>query len=85
MKPYVSPGCHFSDYLEAAAVLRQISTVTYLDAAEQQQTATGKIVDIYAKDGADWCRLDSGLVLRLDQIEKFNEIENQAGACGLLV
>ncbi|MGD1853050.1 MAG: hypothetical protein ACFB2W_02260 [Leptolyngbyaceae cyanobacterium] len=76
MKPYTPPACSFSDYLEAAAVLRQVSSVTYRDDADGQQTVQAKVVDIYAADGADWCKLDNGTVIRLDHIEQFNDIQN---------
>ena len=80
MKPYIPPACSFTDHLEAAAVLHQISRITYIDDANQQQEIQAIIVDIYATDGADWCKFDNGTVIRLDQIEQFNDIKNE-GTC----
>ncbi|MEM9487456.1 MAG: hypothetical protein AAGA83_27635 [Cyanobacteria bacterium P01_F01_bin.116] len=80
MKPYIPPACSFTDHLEAAAILQQTSHITYIDDTNQQHDIQTKIVDIYAADGADWCKFDNGTVIRLDQIEQFNNIKNQ-GHC----
>ena len=80
MKPYTPPACSFTDYLEAAAVLRQISDITYFDDSDKRQEIQAKIVDLYAAGGADWCKLDNGTIIRLDRIEQFNDIKN-AGTC----
>ena len=80
MKPYTPPACAFTDHLESAAVLRQVSHITYIDEAEARQETQAKIVDIYATNGADWCKLDNGTIIRLDHIEQFNDIKNE-GTC----
>ncbi|NEQ48542.1 MAG: hypothetical protein F6K11_00170 [Leptolyngbya sp. SIO3F4] len=80
MKPYIPPACSFTDHLEAAAVLQQVSHIIYLDNANKQQEIQAKIIDIYATDGADWCKLDNGSIIRLDHIEQFNDIKNE-GTC----
>ncbi|MEM9807578.1 MAG: hypothetical protein AAF959_20120 [Cyanobacteria bacterium P01_D01_bin.56] len=77
---YTPPACSFTDYLEAAAVLHQISHIIYLDDTDQRQEIQTKVVDIYAAAGADWCKLDNGTIIRLDQIEQFNENRNE-GSC----
>ena len=82
MKPYTPPACSFTDYLEAAAVLRQVSRVVYWDDADKRQDIRAKVVDIYAANGADWCKLDNSAVIRLDRIEQFNDISNN-GTCEL--
>ena len=80
METYIPPACSFTDYLEAAAVLRQVSHIIYLDDDAQRQEIQAKIVDIYAADGADWCKLDNGTIIRLDRIEQFNDNKNE-GTC----
>ena len=80
MKTYIPPACSFTDYLESAAVLRQSSHIIYLDEADQRQETQAKIIDIYAADGADWCKLDNGTIIRLDRIEQFNNNKNK-GHC----
>ncbi|MEO0867048.1 MAG: hypothetical protein AAFY17_01130 [Cyanobacteria bacterium J06642_11] len=77
MEPYSPPACSFTDYLEAAAVLCHVSRIVYRDEANQPQDVQAKIVDIYAADGADWCKLDNGTILRLDRIEQFNDNKNE--------
>ncbi|MEN9566584.1 MAG: hypothetical protein RLZZ69_1780, partial [Cyanobacteriota bacterium] len=41
--------------------------MTYLDENNKLSKVQGQIVDIYAADGADWCKLDSDTVIRLDR------------------
>lgn len=77
---YNPPACSFTDHLEAAAVLHQVSHIIYLDDTDQRQATQAKVVDIYAADGADWCKLDNDTIIRLDRIEQFNENKNE-GAC----
>lgn len=77
MKPYSPPACSFTDYLEAAAVLQQVSHITYLDDANKRQVIQAKVIDIYAADGADWCKLDNDTIIRLDHIEQFNDTKNE--------
>ncbi|MEM6255585.1 MAG: hypothetical protein AAF821_21945 [Cyanobacteria bacterium P01_D01_bin.156] len=80
MEPYIPPACSFTDYLEAAAVRHQVSHIVYRDDANQRQEVQAKIVDIYAANGADWCKLDNGTILRLDHIRQFNDQKNE-GTC----
>ena len=77
MKPYSPPACSFTDYLEAAAVLQQVSHITYLDDANKRQVIQAKVIDIYAADGADWCKIDNDTIIRLDHIEQFNDTKNE--------
>lgn len=82
MAPYIPPACSFTDYLEAAAVLHQVARIIYLDEHNQRQEVEAKIRDIYAAEGADWCKLDNGTLIRLDRIEQFNDNKNE-GPCAI--
>lgn len=82
MDTYIPPACSFTDYLEAAAVLHQVARIVYLDETNQRQEVQAKVIDIYAKDGADWCKLDNGTIIRLDRIEQFNDNKNE-GTCAI--
>lgn len=82
MDAYIPPACSFTDYLEAAAVLRQVARIVYLDETHQRQEIQAKVLDIYAKEGADWCKLDNGTIIRLDRIEQFNDNKNE-GTCSI--
>jgi Rho-binding antiterminator len=71
MSDYTPVSCELQDYLEATATLKKECRLTYLDENNKLSKVQGQIVDIYAADGADWCKLDSDTVIRLDRIEEF--------------
>lgn len=62
-------NCEFHDVLEALATKRQSTTIAFVDASGGDvQTRSGAIVDVYARDGADWLQLSCGDVVRLDRV-----------------
>ncbi|HEY9767206.1 MAG TPA: hypothetical protein V6C71_01710 [Coleofasciculaceae cyanobacterium] len=71
MSDYVPVSCELQDRLEATAILKKECYLTYLDENNKLSEIQGQIVDIYAADGADWCKLSGDHVIRLDRIEAF--------------
>lgn len=71
MSNYTPVSCDLYDQLEAIATLKQECTLTYKQENGQLAKATGRIVDVYAIDGADWCKMSDDTVIRLDKIEEF--------------
>ncbi|BAU67341.1 hypothetical protein STA3757_47530 [Stanieria sp. NIES-3757] len=71
MSNYTPVSCDLYDQLEAIATLKQECTITYKQENGQWAKAKGRIVDVYAADGADWCKLSNDTVIRLDKIEEF--------------
>ncbi len=71
MNDYCPISCELSDRLEEIATLKRQCTITYRDDKDEFTKVGGQIVDIYAADGADWCKLSDGTVIRLDKIEEF--------------
>lgn len=69
MSDYTPVACHFHDKLEAAATLKRTANITYQNEAGETSTAEGKIIDIYAKEGADYCKVEDGTIIRLDKLE----------------
>jgi len=69
MSDYTPVGCGLQDKLEAAATLKRIASITYLNETGEKATANGKIVDIYAQNGADYCKIEDGSIIRLDKLE----------------
>jgi Rho-binding antiterminator len=70
---YQSISCSYYDQLEAYATQRtRCSIVFTLNDAEQ--TTNGTIVDLFARDGAEYLKLDNGTVIRLDHIVSVNGI-----------
>ena len=64
-------SCYLQDRLSEIATLKRRCTITYLNEKDEFTKAGGRIVDIYAADGADWCRLSDNTVINLDKIEEF--------------
>ncbi|MGB7085785.1 MAG: hypothetical protein WBD47_09530 [Phormidesmis sp.] len=69
MSDYIPVSCGLHDKLEAIATLHRISQIKYEDDAGNTLKTESKIVDIYAKDGADYCKLEDGTIIRLDRLE----------------
>jgi Rho-binding antiterminator len=67
MHPYQLIACSFHDELEALATLRQTCPIQYRD-GDAVQTVTSRIVDVYARDRADFIKLQGGTVIRADHL-----------------
>ncbi|MGC1309558.1 MAG: hypothetical protein WA885_20235 [Phormidesmis sp.] len=68
MSTYTPVSCELYDKLEAIATLRRTAQITYQTDSGPAATEN-KIVDVYAHDGADYCKLEDGTVIRLDKLE----------------
>lgn len=66
-QPYHPIACSFHDRLEDWAVRRTPIELVWRD-GHTTQRITALIADVYAKEGADWLRLDTGEVIRLDRL-----------------
>ncbi len=69
MSDYTPVSCELYDKLEAIATLHRISQVTYQSETGESVDVETKIVDVYAKDGADYCKFDNGIIVRLDRLQ----------------
>jgi Rho-binding antiterminator len=65
---YQPISCDFHDLLEVHATKRRPTHIQFRDADGQLQTRDAVITDVYAKDGADYLTLNTGEILRLDQL-----------------
>ncbi|MBD2018752.1 hypothetical protein H6F43_00960 [Leptolyngbya sp. FACHB-36] len=72
MDSYTPVSCDFHDELEAIATLRQSCQIVYRDSANETVEAQSRIVDVYAKDHADYVKLEDGTVIRLDLVVSVN-------------
>lgn len=70
-KKYQSIGCSYYDQLEAYATERTQCEIVYKDSTVEKN-AHGVIVDLYAKDGAEYLKLNDGTVIRLDHLVSVN-------------
>ncbi|WP_036484468.1 hypothetical protein [Myxosarcina sp. GI1] len=71
MNSYIPVSCDLHDRLEAIATLKQSCQINFQNDDRELKQVYGKIIDIYAAEGADWCRLDDDTIIRLDKIESF--------------
>lgn len=69
MSDYTPVSCELYDKLEAIATLHRTSQIAYRNEAGDTVETTGKIIDVYAKDGADYCKLEDDTVIRLDRLD----------------
>lgn len=72
-KPYRSIGCSYYDRLEAFATSRTRCSLVYTDEGTER-SVDGVIVDLFARDGAEFLKLDNGTVIRLDRLRFVNGI-----------
>ncbi|MFA6468791.1 MAG: hypothetical protein WCW35_07825 [Bacteroidota bacterium] len=70
--PYKSIGCSYYDQLEAFATQQAQCSIVYRE--ETERTIAGVIVDVYAKEGAEYLKLDNGIIIRLDHLVSVNGI-----------
>ena len=82
---YVPINCEFHDVLESTAVRRRPATFSLHDASGQPSTVHARIVDLYARQGMEYMRLDDGSVIRLDHILGVDGVARAsfADACAL--
>ncbi len=64
-------SCDLNDRLSEIATLKHQCTITYRNEKNEFTKVGGRIVALYAAEGADWCRLSDETVIRLDKIEEF--------------
>lgn len=74
MKSEPLNNCDLQDQLEASCVRRQRVQLVYHDDNRTEIEINTYVVDIYAQGGADYLRLDTHQVLRIDQLISVNGI-----------
>ena len=70
---YQTVSCHFYDELEALAVKKVLSKITYLE-NENEKIIEDTIIDFKTKNKEEFLILSSGLNIRLDKIIKINDL-----------
>ncbi len=71
MSDYTPKSCELYDCLEAIATLKKECHLNYFDDNGKLIEVRGQIVDVYARDNADWCKFSDDTEVRLDKIESF--------------
>lgn len=70
---YQTVSCHFYDELEALAVKKVLSKITYLE-NENEKIIEDTIIDFKTKNKEEFLILSSGVNIRLDKIIKINDL-----------
>ena len=63
--------CDLRTHLEAISTRQRQCCITYREQSARLTKVCGYIVDIYAVNGADWCKLDNGALICLALITAF--------------
>lgn len=67
-KAYRPISCNYYDHLEAMATLRKRVLIRYRNEKEIITTVEAIIKDFYVKEKVEFMVLDTGLLIRLDQL-----------------
>jgi Rho-binding antiterminator len=70
---YIPISCNYHDILESISMRRELCTITYVDESNAQHTVRDRISDIFARQGEEFIKLDSGTMIRLDRLRLVNE------------
>lgn len=73
LNKYQSINCSYYDQLEAFATKRTQCDIVFRE-NEQEKTTNGIIVDVFAKEGAEYLKLNNDSVIRLDYLVSINGI-----------
>ncbi|MCA1791502.1 MAG: hypothetical protein LC667_17135 [Thioalkalivibrio sp.] len=68
MNSYEPIDCSVHDRLEAFAVQGVPCRVEYTTQEGEGRTSTGRIVDVFARGGAEYLHLEDGTEVRLDRL-----------------
>lgn len=71
MNDYTPVSCDLHAHLEAIATQKRQCRITYRESADKLTQVSGKIIELYASGGSDWCRVGNGRLIRIDRIEAF--------------
>lgn len=79
---YAPIECSLHDRLEALATLGRPCRVVYRTEAGEARELEGRLVDVFARGGAEFVKLDSGDEIRLDRLEWVDGVRYGGGqAC----
>ena len=81
-RPYTPIECSLHDRLEAAATLRNPVRIAYRNSENEPSHIEDRIVDILTRDGVELMRLETGIEIRLDDIEYVDGVSFTRGALG---
>ena len=72
MKDYVPIACEAHDHLESWSVLKITCSIQYLDSNDTVASVDSQIIDVFAKNGEEFIKIENGDLIRLDRIISIN-------------
>ena len=73
MSHYEPIDCGLHDIIEDRIVRRVTCRVLYRAEDDETKCFSGKLVDVFSRDGAEYVTFDRGDVVRLDRVLKVDE------------
>ncbi len=73
-REYRPIACAVHDVLEASVVRRIPCTVRFTHADGRALEVVSRLVDVYARDGAEYVRLEAGPEVRLDRLDSVEPV-----------
>jgi len=70
----MSISCSLQDELELLAMHRQVCEIAWRDDRDHDHEYSGRIIDIFARNGQDWLRLEPGEEVLLASLLRVNEL-----------
>lgn len=75
MAEYRPIACSLHDELQLRAMRGGTHTVEWSDDHGARRSIHGPIVDVFAREGVEYLRLDDGLEIRLDRLIRVDDVE----------
>ena len=72
MSDYQPIDCDYYDEIESWSIAKAVCDIEYTDAVGQAAFVTSRIADVFARDGAEFLRIDTGELIRLDRLLSIN-------------
>ncbi|MEX1181703.1 MAG: hypothetical protein WEF86_00605 [Gemmatimonadota bacterium] len=67
-RPYHPIDCSIHDRLESAATLRRPVAIAFRSADGEVIEVEARIIDVFARDGVEYLKLEQGREIRLDDL-----------------
>lgn len=81
MADYRPIACSLHDELQLRAMRRSTCSVEWSDESGAPRSIRGVVVDVFARDGVEYLKLDDGLEIRLDRLARVDGVEFTDADC----
>lgn len=81
MADYHPIDCSLHDELQLRAMRRGVHTVEWSNEQGAPRSLRGTLVDVFARDGVEYLKLDDGTEIRLDRLIRVDDVEFGGAGC----